>query len=172
MPTSPSTFNYSVLKGICYFTPTGGVEQDLGNAPEVELTPAIEKLDHFSSRTGVRSKDRSIVLEKTLTLRIVLDEITEENLRKALLGGALSTNSDGNSEFAIFAESEIAGSFRFDGQNTVGNLIRMTLPNVSFTPTGSLKLISDEWAQIEITAEVLIDDETEDFGTVEVEAQA
>lgn len=163
MPTSPSVLNYSVLKGIVSFTPTGGSIRDLGNAPEFELTPAIDKLDHFSSRAGVRSKDRSIVREKTLTARIVLDEITPENLQMALIGGTVSGDS-----FDIFAESEITGALSFVGTNDIGNQVSLSLPTVSFTPSGSLNLISDEWAQIEVTCEVLFDEATDDFGTVTV----
>lgn len=42
----------------------------------------------------------------------------------------------------------------------------MTLPSVSFGPSGSLNLISDEWGQIEITGEVLTVNGS--FGTLEV----
>lgn len=163
MATSPSTLNYFIGKGTISFTATGGSARDLGNAPEVELTPAIEKLDHFSSRSGVRSKDRTIVLEKTLTLRIVLDEITADNLALLLLGGTVDTTNT----FTIYENSEITGSLVFTGTNDVGNQVTMTLPNVSFTPTGSLNLISDEWGQIELTADVLLDDSTvPTFGTI------
>lgn len=169
MADSPSLLNYSVLKGKCFFTPTGGSERDLGNAPEVELTPEVEKLDHFSSRAGVRSKDRSIVLEKTLTLRIVLDEVTPENLRMALIGGPSEPNTEGHAAFGIFAQSEVTGAFRFEGTNDVGNKIHVSLPKVSFGPSGSLNLISDEWAQIELEGEVLFDETAGDFGTCSIE---
>lgn len=169
MATSPSTLNYSVLKGIVKFTPTGGVERDLGNAPEFELTPTIDKLDHFSSRAGVRSKDKSVVREKNLTARIVLDEITAENLQMALIGDTVVTNSAGNKEFGIYAESEVTGRLTFTGTNDIGNRIHMVLPSVSFTPSGSLNVISEEWATVEVTCEVLFVEAFDDFGTVEIE---
>lgn len=169
MPTSPSVLNYSVLKGIVAFTPTGGSERDLGNAPEFELTPAIDKLDHFSSRAGVRSKDRSVVREKTLTGRMVLDEITVENLQMALLGGTSAVNSAGNSAFGIYENSDITGALTFTGTNDIGNKVHLTLPSVSILPSGNVPFISDEWAQIEVTFEVLFDETAGDFGTCEVE---
>ena len=169
MATSPYTGNYSVLKGIVKFTPTGGSERDLGNAPEIELTPAVEKLDHFSSRAGVRSKDRSVVTEKTVTLRIVLDELTAENLRMMLLGDAITTGTSGNPGFGIGAESEILGAISITGTNDIGSKIHLALPNVSFGPSGSLNLISEEWATIEVTAEVFWDETNGNFGTVEVD---
>lgn len=171
MPATPNPLNYFIGKGIIKFTPTGGQERDLGNAPEIELTPNIEKLDHFSSRAGVRSKDRSIVLEKGMSLRIVLEEITAANLALLLLGGEISSDTDGSSSFAIFAESEITGAIAFEGTNDVGNKVMITLPNVSFGPSGSFSPISDEWGSIEITGEVLAtehSDGTSDFGTITV----
>lgn len=171
MATSPSVLNYSILKGIVKFTPTGGVERDLGNAPEFELTPAVEKLDHFSSRAGVRSKDRSVVTEKTLTARIVLDEFTTENVQLGLMGGDITTTTDGD-EFGIFEDSEITGALTFTGTNDIGAKVHLLLPDVSFGPSGSLNLISDEWGQIELTAEVLYSEGAADFGTCIVEEAA
>jgi hypothetical protein len=171
MPTSPSTLNYSVLKGQIYFTPTGGSEGSLGNAPEIEATPEVDKLDHFSSMAGVRSKDRSVVREKTLTLRVVLDEITPENLRLVLLGGDLEAGSTtGADAFGIFASSEFTGAVRFAGANDIGNKVSFNLPRCSILPSGTgVPFISDEWAQIELNVDVLFNAATNDFGTAEVE---
>ncbi len=170
MAVSPSIDNLGILKGNCYFTPTGGAEGHMGNAPEVEITASIEKLDHFSSMSGVRSKDKSVVLEQSFSLRIVLEELTAKNLRLNLMGGDIQTAGDEHS-FEIGANSEITGAFRFEGTNTIGNKIDLDLPNVSFTPTGSLNLISDEWGNVEVTAEVLSTTATDgsvSFGTATV----
>ncbi|KQZ19356.1 hypothetical protein ASD50_07685 [Mesorhizobium sp. Root552] len=171
MATSPNPLNYFVGKGTIKFTPTAGVQRDLGNAPEIELTPTIEKLDHFSSRSGVRNKDRSVAIEKGMTLRVVLEELTAENLAMLLLGGDIDEASDGTKSFAIFAETEITGAISFTGTNDIGAKVTMSLPNVSFGPSGSFNPISDEWGQIEVTAEVLATEHTDgtsDFGTVTV----
>lgn len=165
---SPNILYYSVLKGIVKFTPDGGQETDLGNAPEFELTPTVDKLDHFSSRAGVRSKDRSVAREKTLQVRIVLDEFSPFNWRMALLGSALVVNTAGNNEFGIFAESEINGSLTFEGTNDIGAQINLTLPNVSFLPSGSINFISEEWGTMELTGDVLYDEVSGDFGTAEI----
>jgi len=165
MATSPNVLNYFVGKGTLQFTPTGGVLRDLGNAPEVEITPEIERLDHFSSRSGVRSKDRSVVLEKTLTCRIVLDELTAANIGLLLLG-SVTENTDGTNTIDIFSESEITGALLFTGTNDIGNQCVVTMPSVSFGPSGSLSLISDEWGQVELTADVLLSDST--FGSIVV----
>jgi hypothetical protein len=85
-----------------------------------------------------------------------------------LLGSASTTNSAGNSTFGLFAESEINGSLTFTGTNDIGSQINLTLPNVSFLPSGSISFISEEWGSMELTGDVLFDEGAGDFGTVEI----
>lgn len=166
MATSPNVLNYSVLKGKVFFTPTGEGERALGNAPEIELTPNVDTLAHYSSQEGVRTKDKEVTLEKSCEIRIVLDEITADNLSILLLSDVY-TGSDGQSELSIMEVSSITGVIRIEGTNDVGKKIDVVLPSVTFRPSGGLNLISDEWAQIEITGEVLA--VGGNFGTVTVE---
>lgn len=159
-----ATSDYYIGKGIVSFQKTGDVAyRDVGNVPEFEFTPALEELEHFSSRSGVRSKDRTIVIEKSGSLRIVLEEFTMSNLALAFLG-TLTEDTSG-SVIDIFAENSITGAVRFVGQNEVGARFQVDFPNVSFIPSGSVGLITDEWGQIELTGDVLVD-ETGSFGTV------
>lgn len=58
----------------------------LGNAPEFNLTIENQMLDHFSSTSGIREKDKSIVLETTSTGSCVLDDIMLENLALFFFG--------------------------------------------------------------------------------------
>jgi hypothetical protein len=168
MPASPDILNYAIGKATVSWTPTGGAARDLGNAPEIEITPNIEFLDHFSSRSGIRSKDRSVAVETGATVRVVLDEITADNLAMLLFGsgtlGVVGTNSAGEKEFDILAVAEVTGALTVTGTNSVGNKFTMVLPSVSFQPTGSWAVISEEWNTIEITGEVLESDGS--FGTV------
>lgn len=166
-----SPMNYFIGKGTLSWTPTGGSTRDLGNSPEVEITPETERLDHYSSMAGVKSKDRSVVTSKTVRIRIVLDEITAENLQLLLMGGDITTAS-GVSSFDMFANSDITGSLTFTGTNDIGNKVSIDMPSVSFTPSGSLNLISDEWGQIEVTGEILLSGSPASFGTVSVMAAA
>src|SRR5687768_16142363 len=116
MAASPSTENYRIGKGVWSFMRDGeSVYTDLGNSPESNLTLTIEKLDHFSQRSGVRNKDKSIVLEKSGTVELQLDEWSEYNLGLALLA---TVNTDGSLE--IFAENAIEGALRFVSDTEVG----------------------------------------------------
>lgn len=168
MPASPSTDNYSILKATITFQATGETAaRDIGNVPEAVFTPSIETLDHFSSRTGTKSKDKSVILEKGGALRLVMDEITAENLKLAVAGGAITSNTAGDETFDILANNATTGVVVITGTNEVGNKVSATFNNVSFAPEGDISFISDEWAQLEITGEVLVDG-SGDFGTITV----
>ena len=167
MPTSPSVLNYAIPKGIVYFTPDGGAEQDLGNCPSLELSLEVDKIEHVTSRAGIGSVDKTIVRQKTAAGTMVLDEITPYNLRLAMLGDAVASNSEGNSEFGIFANSSIDGRLRLEGTNDVGNRINMVLPSISIDPGDAIPFIGDEIAQLSLSFTVNYVEAFDDFGTVE-----
>lgn len=165
--TSPNVLNYYIGKGIISFRKSGDSDfRDVGNATVFEFAPNITQLDHFSSRTGVKTKDQVVVTEKAATLNITLEEWTIDNLRLALLGGPVDPNSSGNSAFSIFAATKIAGEMRFIGTNDIGPRIQIDLPNVEFIPGKSINPISEGWGALEIVGNVLADTNG-NFGTVE-----
>lgn len=151
---SPNVLNYTIGKGAVYIkTSSDSERRHIGNCPEFEFTPEIEKLEHFSSQSGVRERDRTVVLEKKGTLRVVFEEMTAENLRLALLG-ALSSGSGGDQEIDIFSESAITAEVWFDGANDVGPTWNYYFPRVDFIPNSAIPLISEEWMQVEINGDV------------------
>jgi len=85
MAYSPSTDNYTLGKGVIYFNRknfTTGLyegERDLGNAPDFSFNFSLEKLEHFSSRGGLKSKDKEIISQITPQLSFTLDEVNKEN---------------------------------------------------------------------------------------------
>jgi hypothetical protein len=86
MAVSPSTENYTLGKGVVFFDQkdlatgmfTG--ERDLGNAPEFAFNVALEKLEHFSSRGGLKAKDKEIISQITPGVTFTLDEINVANM--------------------------------------------------------------------------------------------
>jgi hypothetical protein len=77
---NPSTTNYTVGKGIIYFdrfTAAGASTgyRDLGNAPALSLSTTIEKLKHYSSRSGIKSLDFTANTSKEAMVKFTLDEI-------------------------------------------------------------------------------------------------
>jgi len=86
MAVSPNTDNYTLGKGIVFFDQknldTGLYvgERDLGNAPAFSFNIALEKLEHFSSRGGLKAKDKEIISQITPGVTFTLDEINKQNL--------------------------------------------------------------------------------------------
>jgi len=67
--------------------------------------------------------------------------------------------------FNIFAQNELIGKVKFEGGNDIGPQLIVELNKVMFRPSAAVGLIQDEWGQLELTGEVLVDD-TGIFGTV------
>lgn len=149
---------YYIGKGVINFTPiagsTLGTKRDLGNVPEFEFTPSVELLQHQSSRSGVRTTDRTVVVSRGGDVRIVMEEHTADNLAMLLLGTVTADTVGGGHTIDILSSNTIDGLIQFESTNEVGPKITMDLYNVSFQPGASLSLIGEEWNQLEITGQV------------------
>jgi hypothetical protein len=120
----------------------------------LEFAPTIAKLDHFSSRQGIKTKDRSVVISRGGTLRVLMEEITSLNLAMILMGDVGGTSLVPTID--IMANDTIRGEVRFIATNDVGPRWNLNFYNVEFSPSGSFNPISDEWNHIEVTGEVLV----------------
>jgi len=87
---SPTSAAYYVGTGIITWQGEGDVTpRDVGNVNTFELTPAVERLDHWNHRVGgIRKKDFSPVVQQTMTVHMIMDEFTAANLQLALLATA------------------------------------------------------------------------------------
>lgn len=96
MANAPNTDNYQLGKGVVYFdqliSSAYEGERDLGNAPAFTFNIALEKLEHFSSRGGLRAKDKEIISQITPGLAFTLDEINKENMALLTLGDVSTVN--------------------------------------------------------------------------------
>lgn len=165
--TSPNTGNLTVGKGIVYFMKTGDSEfRDVGEVLEFEVTLTIEQLDHFTQRQGTREKDLTVVLERGGQVRQVMEEWTAANMAIVLMG-SVDENAVGGPLIEIMSEDAIDGKVRFDGQNDVGARWEVILDRVRYIPSASINFISDEWAPLEVTGEILRSEETGKFGTAQ-----
>lgn len=161
---SPNILNYFIGKGKVSFKKTGDMSfRDLGNVPVFEFTPEITKLEHFSARAGVKSKDRTVVTEKKGTIKMTMDEWSTKNLAMALLGD-ITVDSAGRDVIDIFSTNAVSGELLFHGTNEVGPRYEWHFLKVDFIPGSSVSPLSDEWGQLEVTGDVATTDEG--FGTV------
>lgn len=94
---SPNADNYTLGKGVVYFAKgkTGGGnegELDLGNSPNFGVSLDITRLEHFSSRSGLRTKDKDIISELSPGLTFTLDEINSDNIALLFLAESSVVN--------------------------------------------------------------------------------
>lgn len=164
---APNPLNYYIGKGIVSFKKAGNTDyRDLGNCPIFEVAPEIVSLVHFSSRSGVKTKDRTVTTEKSGKVNLTLEEWTFENLRLALLGGNAETNSsDSTKSFELFGADQVEGTLRFQGTNDVGPRFEIIVNNVTFIPGKAVNPISEGWGVLELVGDILAD-ENGSFGTV------
>lgn len=151
MADAPDTLNLSMFQGNVYFTPTGGSEFHMGNCTRFVFTPTVDKLEHFSRMTPVRTKDLTVTRQIGATVALTLEEVTLENLAIFMQG------DPSTSEIAGMTFTDQQGTLRFAGTNSVGTQIQWT-GLVSFSPAGDFDMLKEDWAEILLSAEVLISD--------------
>ena len=61
--------------------------KDMGNVVTATDEQGVDVLDHFTSRSGTRRKDRSLVREITDEILLTLDELNAENIRMMFRSG-------------------------------------------------------------------------------------
>lgn len=85
MPIVPgvvSTDDIGLGRGKLFFKLDGEAgHRDLGNASEFKVTETVEKKDHYSSRGGIRKKDKSVVSQQDAEAGFILDMIRGDNLQ-------------------------------------------------------------------------------------------
>lgn len=76
-----ATRDYTLGKGKVLFKKSGDAAYlDLGNAPAFTVNTTIEKIEHFSSRSGLSKKDLEVITKLTMAGSFTLDEPNGENL--------------------------------------------------------------------------------------------
>jgi len=80
-----------------------GAYRDLGNASEFNVSIETEKLEHQSSREGLKTIDKEVIVSQKVSLAITLDEINFENMALFFSG---ESGSRSNSQ----AASGVTGS--------------------------------------------------------------
>ncbi len=80
------TQDYNLGRGIIYLSALDGTTglpesyRDLGNAPSFALSIDVEELIHKSSRQGLSTTDKRLVISQTVNFSFVLEELSSENM--------------------------------------------------------------------------------------------
>lgn len=103
------TDDYTIGRGLVFFSeldanglPTNW--RDLGNAPSLSMSISEEELEHYSTRQGVKNKDKTVIINRDMDITFTLDEINDENLALLLSG---ETKNETNPAGAIIASTQI-----------------------------------------------------------------
>lgn len=159
MATPPSTNNYTIGKGDLYiaeWSSSGpGAYSQMGNCPSIEMEPTIERLEHFSSRSGLRNRDKYPIVQTSYTLTFDCDEIAAANLAKFLLG------SQSGEDILGLQNANQEYSLKFIAANPVGVKYQWLFHRCAVGPNGAMQLIGTEWQVMSFTAEGLADEDNQ-----------
>jgi len=139
MAYAPSVENYTLGKGRLFFNKhdsTGALtgEKSLGNAPALTFSMAVEKLDHYSSQSGLRAKDKSVVVEVTPTLNFTLDEVNVNNLEMLFYGSSVAASQIlGESLDTAITTSSTQGLYYETSKRNIG-IYKLVYTNVAGGP--------------------------------------
>ncbi len=77
---------YTLGRGMLLFKPAGETGfEDFGNVKDFSLTVATEKLEHYSTASGIKVKDAEIVKSQAFNVSFEIDELRIETLEKFAL---------------------------------------------------------------------------------------
>ena len=158
--TSHSTQLYTVGRGILYIAewngdtaPSAGDFNDMGNAISIDVELTEDVMEHYTTRSGLKKKDKVVIIQSGYTVSFVLDEESIRNLRMWLKGtmsgsNVIMANTALNAEYAL----------KFVSANATGPNQTWEFWKAKVSPNGTFSLISDDWAQLSFTAEGLADE--------------
>jgi len=155
MAEPSSTNNLAIGKGILTIAQWSGgsigAYADMGNVMSLEIEPAIERLPHYSSRSGFRQKDKNPIIQTDYNINFVAEEIAAVNLNRFLLG-----TISGNVVFGMMG-SNIEYALRFVSDNPIGPNQTWDFWKLTLSPNGPMQLIGEEWMSMSFAGEGLAD---------------
>jgi len=149
-----STDNYTIGKAVVKIASIGVSPSfvELGNCPSVAFSIEEERLEHFSSRGGLKNRDLYPLIQLKYTLTFECDEITDDNLQKFVKGTKAGAEiygfQDPNTEWAIQVVEDNPL-----GPNRTWNFWRGVL-----SANGELATIGDDWKKVPLKFEGLADE--------------
>ena len=153
----PSTVqNLAIGKGILSIAEWAGGAIgsyfDMGNCNSIEIEPVIERLPHYSSRSGFRQKDKNPIIQTEYNLSFVAEEMAAVNLNRFLLG-----TLSGKTTILGLQGTNVEYAVRFVSDNPIGPNQTWDFWKLTLSPNGALQLIGEEWMSMSFTGEGLAD---------------
>ena len=126
---------------------------DLGNVPSLTISPAVETLEHKSSRTAEKEVDKEVVISTAYTIAFSLEEYSPENLAMFFQG----EYDSGTKTISGLTNLKKEYVVKFTSDNSTGPNYTYTFHRVKLTPSGDAGLIGTEWGQLAMTGKGLSD---------------
>lgn len=149
--TVTETIPASTLNG--YLSLGYGSLQTFGNIVTGSFSSDITFLDHFSSKTGTRLKDRSIVQEIAVSINLTVDEPTASLLNYFVLGSLSGTGAQRSINPYSALEREGAG--RLYAVSDTGNEFYWDISRCSVKPDGEFSYNDEDWSEFSFIVDVL-----------------
>lgn len=132
---APNSDNYTLGRGVLAFQREDWPgELDLGNAPDVTFNVDITKLDHFSSRSGLRAKDKTVVSELVPAINFTLDEVNDDNIEMAFMCTVRNVTQAANDNIAATVIDSVMLNRYYDVGNRDIGLHKLPYTGVSGGP--------------------------------------
>lgn len=104
--------DYTIGRGCVLFRKTGQTGLcELGNSPDFKLNIESEKLPHFSSKSGLKTKDREVVLQQIFNAAFTLDEPVAKNLALFFMANDPTENTVGSGSVVDEAATSVEGKW-------------------------------------------------------------
>jgi len=133
--------HYTVPKGKLLFLPNGETGYlDLGNCSEFNVDITVEKLDHYSSRQGLKVKDKSIANQIEGKASFTLDEMHTSNLALFFMTDTVTPNTQSLATgTSLNITAPIAGRVYFLGATNVSSVV------VTSNPSGTTFAVTTDY---------------------------
>ncbi len=84
---------YTIGRGKLFIKPEGSnAYEDFGNVTDFVLSVKIDKLEHYSTASGIKVKDAEVVKQLDFNVKIEVDELRRSTLEKFILGTTTTTS--------------------------------------------------------------------------------
>jgi len=166
---SPNIGNLKVGRGFLTIQRQGeSTFTDCGNVTEFTFEVTPTRLEHYSTRQGVQTKDLVVVTRLAATLTLTMEEFTARNLAFAVLGD-FTESPPGTYTVEAFTSPLLYCAISFTDTSVVGPQWSTNFPLVILSPSKAVEMIakgSGDWAGFQFQGDVLKDPHTGQFFTM------
>lgn len=125
---------------------------DVGNCPSFEVEPTRETRPHYSSRSGLRTRDLNPTVQTEYNINFDLDELAAANLARFFMGAVDATKT-----IAALQSADAEYALKFISDNPIGPNQIFYFWRVTLGPNGPLQLIGDDYLVMSFAGEGLAD---------------